>query len=867
MNGNCASVSDAPAIALAPSAATALIAFAGEPKPGRSGGRVPRPVPNNHYQPMLLALIPVCLGIWFDRYLLAGVPHSFAVQWATSLIAIIVWRWFWKSSRNLLAMASLCVAIAAAAGAWHDLHRNYFAEDEIGRYASEAPQPVCCEAVAVGAPEQMPAPAFDPLRPAPLSPQTRLWVDVVALREGGHWQSASGRARLTIGSDRVPIHAGDRLRIFGNLSAPSPAANPGDFDYAEFARDERQLSLLRVKGNDGIQLIAAASAWNPARWLDALRQGGTRVLEEFLPREHAGLASAILLGEREYVDEDTNEAFLETGTIHILCIAGLHIGMVATLLFVIFGAGWLPRRAAIVCVMGILGAYMLLTMSRPPVMRATLLVWIFCGGMLLGRRSWGWNSLALAALIVLAVNPSSLTHTGVQLSFLSVAAILWVAPKLLSSTSENVDPLDRLIAMTRSWPQRALMASRHHLWEMFVIGLAMWIIITPLVMARFHILSPVGLILNLLLIPVLAIIVASGMGVLVFGWWLPPVAGLFGWFCNLSLAILENTVKWAAALPGARFWVAGPSEIWLAVFYLAVAIAMFGRWPPLRWQAALLGGWCAVGLLGAVWLHSPGDTLRCSFVAVGHGGAALVELPDGRSLLYDAGRLGSPSGGAQSISHYLWSRGINHVDAVVLSHADTDHYNALPELLERFSVGVVYVSPVMFKQETPALKILRESIEHAGVAIQDIYAGDRLLGGHDVAIDVLHPPPEGMPGRDNASSVVLAVQYAGNRILLTGDLEPPGSQALMNELPLHYDVILAPHHGSAYSVPEAMVRWATPNYVVVAGRFDDGRASRPIYEAHGATVLNTAERGAISVTISPDRFAVDCFHPAPINRN
>jgi len=199
--------------------------------------------------------------------------------------------------------------------------------------------------------------------------------------------------------------------------------------------------------------------------------------------------------------------------------------------------------------------------------------------------------------------------------------------------------------------------------------------------------------------------------------------------------------------------------------------------------------------------------------------------------------------------------------------ADTDHYNALPELLSRFSVGVVYVSPVMFKQETSALKTLRESIEHAGVAIQYIYAGDRLLGGRDVAIDVLHPPPEGTPGRDNASSVVVSVHYTGKRILLTGDLEPPGSQALMNELPLHCDVILAPHHGSAYSVLESMVRWATPNYVVVAGRFDDGRASRPIYEAHGAMVLNTAERGAISVTISPDQFAVDCFHSGTVQRN
>ena len=96
----------------------------------------------------------------------------------------------------------------------------------------------------------------------------------------------------------------------------------------------------------------------------------------------------------------------------------------------------------------------------------------------------------------------------------------------------------------------------------------------------------------------------------------------------------------------------------------------------------------------------------------------------------------------------------------------------------------------MFKQDTPALKILRESIEHSGAAIEFIYAGDRVESGPNVAIEVLHPPPEGMPGRDNANSVVLAVEHAGKRILLTGDLEPPGSQALLNELPLHCDVLL-----------------------------------------------------------------------------
>ncbi|HEY2882036.1 MAG TPA: hypothetical protein VGJ15_06370 [Pirellulales bacterium] len=182
-------------------------------------------------------------------------------------------------------------------------------------------------------------------------------------------------------------------------------------------------------------------------------------------------------------------------------------------------------------------------------------------------------------------------------------------------------------------------------------------------------------------------------------------------------------------------------------------------------------------------------------------------------------------------------------------------------MLERFSVGVAYVSPVMFKDKSSALKILKDSIEHSGTLLKYTYAGDQFKTASDIAMEVLHPPPQGMPGRDNASSVVLSIKYADRRILLTGDLEPPGSQALMNELPCHCDVLLAPHHGSAYSVPDAMANWSTPNWVIIAGRSDDGRVARPVYEAHGATVLNTADCGAVTVTIGRGQFTVDCFRP------
>ena len=156
--------------------------------------------------------------------------------------------------------------------------------------------------------------------------------------------------------------------------------------------------------------------------------------------------------------------------------------------------------------------------------------------------------------------------------------------------------------------------------------------------------------------------------------------------------------------------------------------------------AALAGGIAAAWIAGAVAAvrrrrqaadrQSQPRPLACNFVAVGHGVSVLVELPDGRNLLYDAGRLGSPLAGVRPVSSVLWSRGITHLDAVVISHADADHFNATPGLLERFSVGAIYVSPVMFEELPPAVKELHErSIAAACRCAKSMAASDCRGGG------------------------------------------------------------------------------------------------------------------------------------------
>jgi competence protein ComEC len=212
--------------------------------------------------------------------------------------------------------------------------------------------------------------------------------------------------------------------------------------------------------------------------------------------------------------------------------------------------------------------------------------------------------------------------------------------------------------------------------------------------------------------------------------------------------------------------------------------------------------------------------------------------------------MGSPEYATQTIASYLWSRGIMRIDGVVLSHADTDHYDALPGLLDRFRVGAVYVSPVMFdsvgSSAPRAVTALRESIEKAGVPVREIWSGNRMQFGSDASLWVMHPPQRGVVGDDNANSVTVGVEYAGRRILLPGDLESPGLDDVMAEEPYHCDILLAPHHGSRRSEPAKFAAWCTPDWVVMSSAANDEiETAADAYKELGARIVATHQLGTI----------------------
>ena len=185
-----------------------------------------------------------------------------------------------------------------------------------------------------------------------------------------------------------------------------------------------------------------------------LRTSGSRLLWENLDHRRAGLAAAVLLGERERLEHDRTEAFVETGTIHLLAISGLHVGILVSVFGFGLRLGWVSRGLGLLLIAGLTVFYALLTDARPPVMRAALLVVILCLALYSGRRQLGFNTLATAGLLVLAWNPSNLFRVGAQLSFLAVGTLICFGPLWIRWQRE--DALAWLIRTTRPLPVRVI---------------------------------------------------------------------------------------------------------------------------------------------------------------------------------------------------------------------------------------------------------------------------------------------------------------------------------------------------------------------------------------------------------------------------
>jgi competence protein ComEC len=715
--------------------------------------------------------------------------------------------------------------------------------------------------------------------PATIAPSQRvdLRVDSIeVVTDASDAQSpVTGGVRLTV---RWPEEArgqagpqgfqcGERVRAVVRLLPPETYRDPGAWNRADYLADAGITStgtatidrVERIGEAPGGFYSCRVSAWQHATTtrllaLPAAMRGLPAGLR--LSEDDAIMLAAMVAGDRTYLTHELRVGFERTGSFHMLVVSGFHLAIVAAFIF------WVARRlrASRVAATGVTIAasfgYALFTGFATPVQRSLWMVTLYLLGRLVYRERSPLNTIGFAALCLLVVSPLSLFDSSLQMTLLAVVAIAGVAAPLLQGT---IHPLSnatrdlRLVAIDVKLAPRLAQfrvamrmiglrleraASRAIAWRVFpwtvrfairvvelvVVSCVVELAMTLPMAVYFHRITIFALPVNLLILPLLAVLMpAALLTLLLLAVW-PAAAAIPGAVVALVLHFGVGLVRLFGSLTLGDFRIPNPlawqPAAFCALLGAAIVLARGGRWQRRgAWAALMLAALTAVMPRP---VERPRGALLVEAIDVGQGDSLLVITPDGKTLLVDGGGFGGgPRQTAQDfdigeevVSPALWARGIRHLDAVALSHAHSDHMGGLPAVLRNFHPDELWVGN---NPRFGAYNALLDEAATLHVRVRSFRAGDGFPFG-STQVHVLAPFRDYQPGAEpaNNDSLVLHVTYGETSVMLEGDAEEPIEQAMLAETDLQSTLLKVGHHGSVTSTrPEFLARVA-PQWAVIS---------------------------------------------------
>lgn len=667
--------------------------------------------------------------------------------------------------------------------------------------------------------------------------RVRFLMEARAMRVGGVHYPATGQARLSIIGPVQAYRYGHRIRGEFRLRRPRGYWNPGAFNYRRYAltrgfylegwgRDRGRVRILDRGG--GIRML---------RGISDLRETMLTRMRNAFPGEEGGILRAIVLGDRSGLSPKVREAFLGSGTYHILVISGLHVAFLAGLLFFVGRCFHLPRSASsLLTVLGVV-FYTLLTGGSPPILRAALMTSLYLVALVVGRERDLTNTVALAAFLLLLWNPLYLFDAGFQLTFTATGAILIALHRF------DLSGLHRL----SRWVLASLVAST-----------AATLGTVPLLALHFNRASLTGIVANLVMVPLGGCLTAVGMGYSLLLLLFADGLSLLGAGVSALARGMIGVASVFASFPLASIRLYTPTPLMVVTGYALLGLLVF---PSVRRRKLALG-MTSILLLGQVaWKIFPfeGRKVEATFLDVGQGDAIFLKLPGGRTMLVDGG--GSLDDrfdiGERVVAPYLWHRWVRRIDVVAISHPQPDHLRGLRAVLVHFPVGEVWESG--YPSTSGTYRWLQTFVQERGIPLRRINRGERIPLGAGVMVTVLHPPrsflaqeADRRSARVNNNSLVLRLDYRHVRLLLTGDIEKAGEASLLDAgVSLRADLLKVPHHGSRGSSSALFLRQVGPRWAViqVGDRNPFGHPHSETlarYAAQGIQVFRTDRDGAVT---------------------
>ncbi len=787
-------------------------------------------------RPALLASMVMAGGICTARYIPAdwrifGAAALFFLLFA--LIEIVLRRN--RNGREIVTMFSILPLLFFSAASAYSVNEQLHGERHITRYLNSSDTlMVYCKVID---------------EPRESNGKTTLLVSLISLSNEFDSVEVEGKAYVALYANKrtkekpKQIPYGSFISFRSIIQPPSDERNPGEFSYREYLALNNIYATMSVFGYSN---VSVSGYREPNLFFEYLifpsKEFVVKTISTAMKGDEANFLTGLLLGDRTDLSEEIKSAFMNTGTIHVLAVSGSHVVLVAEIIFVVVGLLRFSRKPKTILAIAALIYYMFLTGATPSVVRATLMMIIMTIGKLFEERTDVYNVLGISAVIIFLIEPKQLFDVGFQLSFSAVFSIVYFYPKLNALITKIPEPLEELKIM--QW-----------LWQLFAVSLAAQIGTIPFTAFYFGKISVVSLFANLVVVPLVGVIVTIGLSGALLGIFSMWIASCFSEVNSVTAIVTLNFVKWAEQVPYAVINTA-TFGLKATLIYSALTAFLFNIGNRLIRKRILFASLTVANiLLFASFSEASEKKLRITFLDVGQGDGAVIQCPDGKTIVVDAGpKTPGYDAGERNVAPFLKRNGISTIDAVITTHPHADHLGGVPYLLRHFSVmRTIDAGQRERSDQFIDYEALQKNSDHvttrAGAMLS--YGGARLY--------VLHPTEHFLDTDSsngytdlNESSIVFKLLYGKTSVLFTGDAEMDAEKQIVDVYGnfVKSDISKAGHHGSSTSSSEYFISAVSPSEAVVSvAKFNKFKhPSKRVmqrYKMAGATIHRTDVEGAV----------------------
>jgi len=686
-------------------------------------------------------------------------------------------------------------------------------------------------------------------------------LQLEALEQSGEWRPAEGKLLVFVSGelDQKPLRYGDVIECSAILRVPQPARNPGTFDWRDWLTRQNIPFTATIRGTNSCSIVARDRGNRLIALSLRLRERFERALRLGLEKEPrlAGVLAGMVIGQRSEIPADTYEDFQRTGVFHVFAINGLHVGLVTAIVLVFLCTMRIPRRWCGLAGIPLLVLYVFATGAHPGAVRALVMAGVWLIGWMLVRPTDSLNNLAVAALIILVWDPTQLFDGSFILSFTVVTAIVVLSPRIESKLKPLVAP-DPLLARQFVPKWRVALGSLAR-WgvKLFSCSLAAWVGLVPLLALYFHLFTPISIVANLLVIPMLGGIIALGLLAVMAHplWpWLTLTLNNAN-FCLLG--VMMRGVDWLGRVPWGHLFVQEPPR-WLVCAYYGVGIVLLSRripWPRPRLMVAIATtAICAV----AVFIARPKEAAEITVLDLNDGVSMFVNLPGERDdWLIDGG---SEWSGRHVVVPFLRAQEVDRLGALVLTRGDEAHAAGLSAVAQEIPVTQAIESRVPSRSRF--CEQWRQTAQQERIATRSVRAGDEMLVANRLMVRVLNPLPVIRSDRSDDNALVLILEFGPTRVLLMSDAGQTVEQRLLqNTEDLRAQIIIKGRHGREPSCTDDFLDAVRPEMVVqtVSARPSSRYMEPELRERlqrRGVKLYRTDETGPVMIHLTRQGYTV-----------